>query len=153
MTNNDLIKMIDEYFDGELKNGEETVLFISLSKNEKARNYFKRQHILKNATQELKEEFPSDLDKRILSKIMKEEKQGIKQKFLSPVFTYPAMLILLALSLFFYNQTNTYKKDIVKINNNIEQQNKTIESILNALPAAEVSGIKQDTIIVKATRL
>ena len=52
MTTNELIQMIDEYFDGELENGEETILFISLSKNEEARNYFKRQHILKSSMQE-----------------------------------------------------------------------------------------------------
>ena len=35
---NELLKMIDEYFDGELDKAKETALFISLSANDKARN-------------------------------------------------------------------------------------------------------------------
>ena len=153
MEANDLLKSIDEYLDGELEKSREPGLFISLSNNETARNHFKQQYLLKSVVGKMQEEFPEDLEKRILSRTTLNGKNKFFAQRMKLVVSYAAIIVLLCVSLFFYLKTNSYKKDIARINYNLEEQNKTIESILNSLPAAEVRGTKQDQIIVKATKL
>ena len=150
---NELLKMCDEYFDGELIKNEESILFMSLSNNEEAKDYFKKQHILKNITREMQEEFPQELEEKILSKTITAVSRRFNWPKISPVFTYSVILILFFISLFFFNQTNAYKEDIAKIHLDIQRQNRTIESLIYALPTAEIKDIKQKEIIVRSTKL
>ena len=153
MGSNDLLKSIEEYLDGELEKSKEPGLFISLSSNENARNYFRQQYLLKSVTGEMLEELPEELEKRILSETVLKGKNKFLTQSKKLVFSYATIIVLIIISLFFYSETNSYKKDITKINYSLKQQNRTIESILNSLPPAEVKGISQNNIIVKATKL
>ena len=73
METNELLKMIGEYFDGELEKSKEQNLFISLSADEQARNYFRQNRLLKSVTSEMQEAFPEEVEKKILSKTVQNQ--------------------------------------------------------------------------------
>jgi hypothetical protein len=156
METNELLKMVDEYFDGELEKSKEQSLFISLSANQQARTYLRQNRFLKSVTSEMQEVFPEKVEKRILSRTILFEKNKFFIQKIRPVVAYAAVIILFFICLFFYQENISYKRDITRINNNLAEQNKTIESILNALPTVEVKGtIKNELkeIRIKATKL
>jgi hypothetical protein len=156
METNELLKMIDEYFDGELQKSDEQSLFVSLSANEQARNYFRQNKLLKSMTSEMQEAFPEKIEKKILSKTILLGKNKYLTQKIRPIVAYAAVIVLFFICLFFYKENISYKRDITRINNNLAEQNKTIESILNALPTVEVKGtIKNELkeIRIKATKL
>lgn len=153
MENKDLHSMIELYFDRELSKERESILFISLSENEDARNYFKKCHLLKSVTENMNEDFPRQLEEKIFQKIFTKERQSIFKKKISPLIAYPVILILFFLSAFFYSQVNNYRSDINKIHNDLQQQKEIIQSILNPMPATEIKGIYNDEIVIKAKKL
>lgn len=156
MDPNELAKMIDQYFDGELDSGREKEFFISLSADETARNYFKQHHLLKSVVLEMQENFPGNIEKKILSKTLSYEKKSFFGQKIKPFLVYAAVVIFFSLSLFFYNESNAYKNNIAKINYKLDLQRKTIESIVNSLPTAEVKGVHQEEIreiVIKSTKL
>jgi len=69
MENKKLREMINAYFDGELEKGQEPLLFTQLSLSSEAREHFKQLNKIKAAVDELFEEFPEELDERILRSI------------------------------------------------------------------------------------
>ena len=69
MNTNEIIRMIDLYFDGELEKGKEPVMFTLLSQDGEAREYFKRSNALKAGIANTMEEFPSKLDEKILRSV------------------------------------------------------------------------------------
>jgi len=153
MESEGLFKMIDEYFDDNLDKNSESILFLSLSNNENARNYFKGHHLLKSVTNEMQTEFPQELEKNILAKTIFPDKKksiGLKMK---PLFVYATVIISIFIGLFYYTETNAYKNDLAKINSKLENQSRTIESLINALPTAEVKGMHENEILIKSTKL
>ena len=156
MESDELFEVINEFFDGELNKNREPALFLSLSTNEIARNYFKGHHLLKTVTKEMQDEFPQELERKILSKTISFEKKRFLGQRLKPFLVYASIIIFFLVGLFFYTEANSYKNDLAKINSKLENQDKTIESILNPLPSAEVKGVHQEdmkAIIVKSTKL
>ncbi len=61
MSTDDIKKLINEYFDDEMKKEEEVFLFTTLSQDEEAREYFKKMNLLKTSLDEVKEDFPLEL--------------------------------------------------------------------------------------------
>ena len=153
MENKDLQKMIDLYFDRELDKGSESILFISLSENEYARNYFRQSYLLRSVTENMNEDFPRQLEEKIFQKIFAKEKQNVFKRIMNPLFAYPVILILLFLCIFFYNEINDYRNDLNKIHNDLQQQKEIIQSILNPMPTTEIRGIYNNQIIIKAKKL
>jgi len=153
MESKELFKMIDEYFDDNLDKNSESVLFLSLSNNENARNYFKGHQLLISVTNEMQIGFPQELERNILAKtIFPEKKKSIGLK-IKPLFVYATAIIFFFIGLFYYAETNAYKNDLAKINSKLENQDRTIESLINALPTAEVQGKHENEIVIKSTKL
>ncbi len=115
MSTEEIEKIINQYFDNELTKNEEVVLFTQLSKDEKAREYFKEMNLLNTVIQESVEEYPLKLDSRIFSKIKTEQEITTPNKSFKHVYnlvSYAFGLILLAMSLFFYNESMQYKNKL-----------------------------------------
>jgi hypothetical protein len=143
MKTDELITMVDLYFDNELEKGKEPVMFSLLSQDEEAREHFKKMNILKNSIAHSLEEFPAGLDEKILLSVGNiQERQAtafINRKVLS-VITYSAAIILLLLTIFFYNKTEEYKVQFVDLTREVKKQNDKIELLMNTLPEVEVTG-------------
>jgi hypothetical protein len=135
--------MIDLYFDGELEKGKEAVMFTLLSQDTDAREYFKRSNLLKAGIAKSIEEFPPQLDEKILRSIgglnEKENILFINKKVFSAV-TYTVSVILLILTIFFYSKSEEYKVQFTDLTREVQKQNDRLELIMNALPPVDVSG-------------
>lgn len=150
METNDLLKIIDEYLDGELEKGKEKSLFISLSVNEQARNYFRQNWLLKSVTSEMQEAFPEEVEKKILSKTVINGRNKFLSHRMRTVLAYAAIIVLFCTSLFFYSQVRTYKEDINQVHLDIQKQTRTIQILLNSLPTAEIQGKYSNAVIIKS---
>jgi cell division protein FtsL len=150
METNELLKMVDEYFDGELEKSKEQSLFISLSANQQARTYLRQNRFLKSVTSEMQEVFPEKVEKNILSKTVLYRRSHFLTPKMRAVLAYATIIILSFVSLFFYSQTKTYKEDINRVHLDIQKQNRTIQILLNSLPTAEVQGKYSNAVIIKS---
>lgn len=143
MNTDELIKMIDLYFDNELEKAKEPVMFSLLSGDEDAREHFKKMNILKSGIAHTLEEFPSALDEKILRSVGsiqdKHTAAFINRKVFS-VMTYSAAIILLILTIFFYNKTEEYKVQFYDLTREVKKQNEQINLLMNALPQVDVQG-------------
>ena len=152
MSSQEIKNLIDSYFDNELSKSEEVFLFSQLSKNIEAREYFKQLNILKTEMQNTIENFPIELEERILnSTASKFEMPNLFSFNFPSVLGYAFSIVLLILSLLFYTQSLEYQKDIeIKIDQ-IDQKNRMIEMLFHSLPQAEVRTILENEIIIKPT--
>lgn len=154
MNTNEIIMMIDLYFDNELEKEKEPVLFSLLSQDSEAREYFKKLNALKSGISNSFQEFPIKLDERILHSV-----GSIKQKhndiFINKkIFTaisYSFTVILLILTIFFYAKSEEYKVQFFDLTREVKKQNDKLELLINALPEVEITGgyLKTKQIIVK----
>ena len=143
MDTNEIITMIDLYFDGELEKGKEPAMFSLLSQDSDAREYFKKMNALKSVFVTSAEQFPSSLDEKILRSVGSlNEKQTaffINKKVFSAI-TYSVTIILLILTMFFYSRSEEYKVQFFDLTREVKKQNDKLELIMNALPQVDVSG-------------
>jgi hypothetical protein len=143
MNTNEIISMIDLYFDGELEKGKEPVMFTVLAQDLEAREHFKKMNMLKNIFSTSVEQFPSSLDEKILRSVGSlNEKQTtflINKKVFS-VITYSVTVILLILTMFFYSKSEEYKVQFFDLTREVKKQNDKLELLMNALPQVDVSG-------------
>ncbi|MDP3581598.1 MAG: hypothetical protein Q8S39_06655 [Ignavibacteria bacterium] len=143
MNNEDLIKLIDLYFDNELEKGKEALLFTSLGSNEEAREYFKKMNSLNSAVAATMQEFPQALEEKILGGISKYNHNTERSFTAQKVFTaiaYSFSIVLLALSIFFYSKSEEYKVQFVDLTREVKEQNQKINMLINALPQVDVQG-------------
>jgi len=157
MNTEKLIELIDLYFDGELEQGKEAILFTSIGADQEAREYFKKMNCLHYAISNSMEEFPQSLDDKILYKLDKISSEPLHTFLSQKVFTsiaYSFSIILLAASIFFYSKSEEYKIQLVDLTREVKQQNENILSIMNTLPELEVKGtyIRMKMIRVKGQR-
>lgn len=144
-------EIINQYFDNELTKAEEVVLFTRLSQNEEARNYFKEMNLLKNTIEATEEEYPQKLDLKILSRIKTKKQIDVKNRSVNRIFNYISYvfaLILLIISLLFYNNSIQYKNKLELTYQQMYMQNQMIQVLFNTLPQVEVSEKLENTIIV-----
>ena len=143
MNTNEIISMIDLYFDGELEKGKEPVMFSLLSQDTEAREHFKKMNALNSVFATSMEQFPSSLDEKILRSVSGlNEKQTaffINKKVFSAI-TYSVTIILLILTMFFYSKSEEYKVQFFDLTREIKKQNDKLELLMNALPQVDVSG-------------
>jgi len=144
-------EIINQYFDNELTKAEEVVLFTRLSQDEEARNYFKEMNLLKNTIEATEEEYPQKLDVKIFSRLKTKKQIDVKNRSVNRIFNYlnyVFALILLIISLFFYNDSIQYKNKLELTYQQMYMQNQMIQVLFNTLPQVEVSGKLENTIIV-----
>ena len=151
MNSENIIELIDMYFDGELKKDKEIYLFSELSANSEAREYFKRCNALKNMIQSGKEEFPNFLDEKILRKVgdMRENSfLNFINRNVHAIVSYAVTVVLMVVSLYFYSQSGNYKEQLYETALQIKTQNKLINMLYNSLPTAEVKTTVDYKVIV-----
>jgi hypothetical protein len=140
---NELNQMIDMYFDGELDKRSEPVLFSLLSQNPDAREYFKKMNLIKNELGNIIEEFPLELDRKILLTVgahnQKHKSIFALRNYIVPV-TYIVSALLLALSFFFYSKSEEYKVRLIDLTREVNQKDENIYTIMNILREVEVRG-------------
>ncbi|NOX18393.1 MAG: hypothetical protein GXO87_08955 [Chlorobi bacterium] len=144
-------ELINRYFDAELSKEEEIFLFASLSEDEKGREYFKTLAALNEAINRTHEEFPENLDDKILQSLAERKTEAVKGKsFVSPpaLFAYAVSVILIIFILMFKSDLNNYKKELQAQASVVNRQNKMIELLFNALPAATVQAERKTQIVV-----
>ena len=143
MSTNEIIGMIDNYFDGELEKGKEPLMFTLLSQDGEAREYFKKLNALESGIANSLEVFPAQLDEKILRSIgtLNEEKNTlfINRKVYTAV-TYSVSVILLVLTIFFYSKSEEYKVQFADLTREVQKQNDKLELIMNAIPPVEITG-------------
>lgn len=151
MLNNETKIMINKYFDSELPKNIEAVIFTELSQDEESREYFKQMNKIKLALQESMEEFPLNLDQKILMKIRSsDERKPFWQKNFLPVLSYSFAVVLLIISLFMFFEIRSYKTDLQLTSQQMIEQQKTINLLINSLPSVDVETELQNAVVINA---
>ena len=152
MSENKILELINLYFDGELDKQQEVILFTSLSQDQTARDYFKQLGVIRNAVDNSTEDFPSELEERILRSVGAKAatKTGMfsNAKIFS-AFSYAAALILLFLSGYLFFKVSTYRERVDNLSEQMMMQTKTIQMLYNSLPGVEVRATFDNEIIIK----
>lgn len=152
MSENKILEMINLYFDGELAKSEEATLFSLLASDQSARDYFKQLSLIRNAVDNDAEEFPAELEERILRSVGSKasEKTGTfsKVKIFSAI-SYAAVLILLFLSGYLIFKVSNYQERVDNLSEQMMMQTKTIQMLYNSLPGVEVRATYDNEIIIK----
>jgi predicted anti-sigma-YlaC factor YlaD len=150
MLSDELKLQVDLYFDGELNKRYEAFLFSELAKNEECREYFRQTNRINNILKEAAEEFPVDLEKRIFSKIRNLNEKPFWYKQIFPVVSYSFAVLLLIISLFMFFEMREYRNEIQFTSRQMNEQQKTINLLINSLPSVEVESEIQNAVIIKA---
>ena len=152
MSENKILEMINLYFDGELEKSKEVYLFTRLASDQTARDYFKQLSVIRNAVDNSAEDFPAELEERILRSVGSKasEKTGMfsKVKIFSAI-SYAAALILLFLSGYLFFKVSNYQERVDNLSEQMMLQTKTIQMLYNSLPAVEVRATYDNEIIIK----
>lgn len=152
MSENKILEMINLYFDGELAKSEEANLFSLLASDQSARDYFKQLSLIRNAVDNDTEDFPEELEERILRSVGSKasEKTGMfsKVKIFSAI-SYAAALILLLLSGYLFFKVSNYQERVDNLSEQMMMQTKTIQLLYNSLPGVEVRATYDNEIIIK----
>lgn len=150
MTTEEINKMTNEFFDGELEKGKETILFTHLSLDESAREYFKGMNSLKTEVQKTVEEFPEELESRILYSIGEQKNKIFNFSDNFPMlFSYALAVILLVSSIVFYSRSLDYRESLETKIEQVNKQEVLIELLMNSLPQAEVKATLDNQVVVK----
>ncbi len=141
MSEKKITELINLYFDGELAKSEEASLFSLLASDQSARDYFKQLSVIRDAVDNSAEDFPAELEERILRSVGSKasEKTGIfsKVKIFSAI-SYAAALILLLLSGYLFFKVSNYQERVDNLSQQMMMQTKTIQLLYNSLPGVEV---------------
>ncbi|HEX9251477.1 MAG TPA: hypothetical protein VF870_04505 [Ignavibacteriaceae bacterium] len=152
MSENKLLEMINLYFDGELEKSKEVYLITLLASHQTARDYFKQLSVIRNAVDNSAEDFPAELEERILRSVGSKasKKTGIfsKVKTFSAI-SYAAALILLFLSSYLFFKVSNYQERVDNLSEQMMMQTKTIQMLYNSLPGIEVRATYDNEIIIK----
>lgn len=153
MSENKIKELINLYFDGELEKSKEVNLFSLLTSDQSARDYFKQLSLIRNAVDNDAEDFPAELEERILRSVGSKasKKTGIfsKVKIFSAI-SYAAALILLFLSGYLFFKVSNYQERVDNLSEQMMMQTKTIQMLYNSLPTTEVTAEFSNKVIVKS---
>ena len=154
MSTEDIQKLINEYFDDEMKKEEEAFLFTTLSQDEIAREYFKNMNLLKTSLNEVREDLPLELEERIYYSLEDKVQKGknfFSFRNLFAMGSYAVAIILLFVSIVLFLKVRDYKKDMENAANIISAKSETIELLFeNTLPSTVVKAKFPNEIIVKS---
>ena len=152
MSENKLLEMINLYFDGELEKSNEVNLFTLLASDQTARDYFKQLSVIRNAVDNSTEDFPAELEERILRSIG--SKAAAKTGMFSNIkifsaISYAAALVLLFLSGYLFFKVSNYQERVDNLSQQMFIQSRTIQMLYNSLPGVEVIGTLDNKVIIK----
>ncbi len=152
MNENKLLEMINLYFDGELEKSKEVNLFSLLASDQTARDYFKQLSVIRSAVDSSAEDFPAELEERILRSVG--SKASTKSGFFSNIkifsaMSYAAALILLFLSGYLFVKVSNYQERVDNLSQQMIIQFRTIQMLYNSLPGVEVIGTLDNEVIIK----
>ena len=155
MTNDEIKNMVEYYFDGELDKSKEPVLFSALSADIEAREYFKKLHALRSIVAESIKPFPVHLEENILTSIKTPEHRFYKnlnfRSKISHILSIAAAAILFIVCSLLFLDVKDYKSKIATINEQVKEQQETIDVIRNSsYPAVVISPENKNEIIVRA---
>jgi hypothetical protein len=153
MNTEELKSMIQLYFDGELEKNKEAFLFISLSQDTIARDYFKSMNLLNHSIEETKKEFPQELEKRIFYSLKNQKKKitgNIVNSQFIRVISYSLVVILIILNIYLLGRLSLHNDKMNSVESVVEKQNKMIELLFNSLPITEIKAKWENEIIVKS---
>jgi len=148
--NSEMESLIISYFDGELDKNKETFLFSELSRDEECREYFKNINKFKKIIQETNDEFPLDLERKILNEVKSSKPKLEFRKSFFPILSYSLTIIVLIISLFMFLEVREYRSEIQKTSERLIEQQKTINLLINSLPPVEVETELKNAVIIKA---
>ena len=156
MTNDEIINMVDKYFDGELDKNKEPILFSALSTDIEAREYFKKLHALRSVIAETIEPFPVHLEENILASIKPIQSKSYKninyRSRIPNIISIASAVILLLICSLFFLELKDYKSQISVFTDQLKEQKETIEIMQNNnYPAVVVSPENKNEIIVRAS--
>lgn len=152
MEDKKLLELINAYFDGELEKGQEPLLFTQLSLNSEAREYFKQLNKIKAAVEESVEDFPEELDERILRSVGSSVPQ---RPMFFPIIKsfraipYAAAIVLLFLSGYLFFKVTSFQERVDNLSQHVNLQTKTIQMLYNSLPGIEVRATFDNEIVIK----
>lgn len=152
MEDKKLLEVINAYFDGELEKWQEPLLFTQLSLNNEAREYFKQLNKIKTAVDKSFEEFPEELDERILRSVGSSAaiKPGLFSNFkIFSAIPYAAAFVLLFLSGYLFFKVSSFQERVDNLSQHMIVQSRTIQLLYNTLPGIEVRATLDNEIIVK----
>ena len=144
--------MINLYFDGELEKSKEVNLFTLLASDQTARDYFKQLSIIRNAVDNSAEDFPAELEERILRSVGSKAaaKTGVFSNIkIFSAISYAAALVLLFLSGYLFFKVSNYQERVDNLSQQMIIQSKTIQMLYNSLPGVEVRATFDNEIIIK----
>lgn len=107
--------LIQEFNDGELEKGKESLIFTHLSQCSECRDFMKGLNQLNLFAQEEVKEFPSILDEKIFRAIEKREMKMQSNIFTRRVPAYVSYMlgvIIVLVSIYFFNSTNEYRREL-----------------------------------------
>lgn len=152
MNDSKLFEMIALYFDGELEKSKEVNLFSLLANDQSARDYFKQLSVIRNAVDNSAEDFPAEVEERILRSVG--SNAATKSGFFSntrifSAISYAAALILLFLSGYLFFKVESYQERVDNLSQQMMMQSKTIQMLYNSLPGIEVRATFDNEIVIK----
>jgi len=152
MSEKKITELINLYFDGELDKSEEASLFSLLASDQTARDYFKQLSVIRNAVDNSAEDFPAELEERILRSVG--SKAAAKTGMFSNIkifsaISYAAALVLLFLSGYLFFKVSKYQERVDNLSQQMIIQSKTIQMLYNSLPGVEVRATFDNEIIIK----
>ena len=152
MSENKLLEMINLYFDGEIEKSKEVNLFTLLASDQTARDYFKQLSVIRNAVDNDTEDFPAELEERILRSVGSKAatKTGIFSNIkIFSAISYAAALVLLFLSGYLFFKVSNYQERVDNLSQQMIMQSRTIKMLYNSIPGVEVSAKIDNAIIIK----
>ena len=152
MNDGKTIDLINLYFDGELAKSEEAKLFSLLASDQTARDYFKQLSVIRNVVDNSAEDFPAELEERILRSVGSKAaaKTGIFSNIkIFSAISYAAALILLFLSGYLFFRVSNYQERVDNLSQQMIIQSKTIQMLYNSIPGVEVRATIDNAIIIK----
>ena len=152
MEDKKLLEVINAYFDGELEKGQEPLLFTQLSLNSEAREYFKQLNKIKIAVEESAEDFPEELDERILRSVgtgIQQKTQLFSRTLTLRAFPYAAVIVLMFLSGYLFLKVTSFQERVDNLSQHVTLQSKTIQMLYNSLPGIEVRATYENEIVIK----
>jgi len=152
MNENKIIELINLYFDGELDKSKEINMFVLLSSDQYARDYFKQLSVIRNAVDSSMEELPLEVGERILRSVEAKTSQNkgvVHNANIFSAISYAAALILLLLSGYLFLKVSSFQERVDTLSEQMIIQTRTIELLYNSLPGIEVRATFDNEIIIK----
>lgn len=137
-----IIEIIEKYFDNELDKQGEASLFSMLSVNDTAREQFKAMLLIRNTIEADQEQFPLKLDERILTSLQPDIPKGSQFGFSrwSPLhyLGYGLSAVLVIITLLIYSEVQGYRQKVSRLDERVKEQSQTIEMFYNSLPTVTI---------------